>query len=60
MDQKSKKINNQDWLVCDNGIRINMNWLYPPENRKPITEEDWDEDECQNLTIDEQKKFFGD
>ena len=49
---------NEKWLELNDGIKVNINWLYPKETRKQITIEDWDEDECQDLSQEEQKHFF--
>ena len=37
-------------IELNNGIKINLDWLYPKEERKPVSKDDWDDDECQILT----------
>ena len=61
LDAKNKKDKlNVKWLDLNDGIKVNINWLYPKEKRINIIDDDEDDDgEYVHLSAEEVEKYFG-
>ena len=44
-------------LKYSNGVKINLDWLY--QNPTPLTKEDFEDDDCVNMTDEEFEYWFG-